>query len=405
MGESSQRASASVANVLLVDDDAEVLRVLGRALSTPDVVVTSVQSGMAALAELEGQAFDAVVSDIQMPAMNGVRLLRAVREYDLDLPVVLMTGQPDLKNAAAAVEFGVFQYLIKPISIDRLRAVVDRAINSGRIARLKRQCALDFGSGSFYVGDLAGIETKLNRALATLSMAYQPVVRAADGETFGYEALLRCDEPALPRPSSVLKAAARLRRLHDVGRAVRDQVAADVEPTLRKESFFFVNMHPEDLMDPTLYLPNAPLSRIAKSIVLELTDRASLENVTNVAERVEQLRALGYRVSLDDVGAGRAGLETFAQLEPEFVKLDPALIRTAHCDASKLSMVRSLTRVCHDMGKSVIAEGVESSEERDVLIDAGCDFMQGYFFGRPGPLLGHTLGRRTASPSGAARTG
>jgi len=375
----------------LVDDDAEVLTVLQRALSTPGVTVIPTRTGLAALAELEGQPFDAVVSDIQMPGMSGLKLLRAVREYDLDLPVVLMTGHPDLKSAATAVEFGVFQYLIKPVEVERLRAVVDRAVNSGRIARLKRECAQEFGSGSFYVGDLAGIESKLNRALSSLFMAYQPIVRASDGEVFGYEALLRSDEPSLPHPGSLLKAAGRLRRIHDVGRAVRERVAADVTRSLGEETFVFVNVHPEDLMDPALYVPNFPLSKMAKQVVLELTDRGSLENVQGVEERVERLRVLGYRIALDDLGAGQGGLHTFARLEPEFVKIDPSVTRAVHRQSNKFNVIQSLTGLCHDMGKVVIAEGVECSEERDALRLAGCDFMQGYFFGRPDRFHGHPL--------------
>jgi EAL domain-containing protein (putative c-di-GMP-specific phosphodiesterase class I) len=112
-------------------------------------------------------------------------------------------------------------------------------------------------------------------------------------------------------------------------------------------------------MDPALYFPTAPLTRLAEHVVLELTDRESLEHVTDVRDRIERLRALGYRIALDDVGAGQAGLDTFSRLEPEFVKVDTSIIR---------------------------AEGVETEEERGSLLETGCDFMQGYFLGRPGPI-------------------
>ena len=135
--------------ILLVDDDDRVLTVLQRALAAPGVRISVANSGAAALTELAARSFDAVVSDIQMPGMNGLKLLHAVREHDLDLPVVLMTGNPDLKTATSAVAYGAFQYLIKPVEIDRLRAVVERAVNVGRIARLKRECAQEFGSVIF----------------------------------------------------------------------------------------------------------------------------------------------------------------------------------------------------------------------------------------------------------------
>jgi EAL domain-containing protein (putative c-di-GMP-specific phosphodiesterase class I)/CheY-like chemotaxis protein len=387
MGDSERNRVEESSTILLVDDDPVILAVLQRALTALRVQVTLANTGAEALARLDKSSFDLVVSDIQMPGMNGLKLLRAVREYDLDLPVVLMTGAPDIRGAAAAVEYGAFQYLIKPVEIDRLRAVVDKGINAGRIARLKRECADEFGSGSFYVGDRAGIESKLNKALASLSLAYQPIVRGVDGSVFGYEALLRCDEPTLPHPGAVLKAAARVRRVHDVGRAVRELAAAKAQQVTLRGHFLFVNVHTEDLMDPALYLPAAPLTRLAKHVVLELTDRASLEHVTDVSGRIARLRALGYRIALDDLGAGQAGLETFSQLEPEFVKVDSSVIRGIHKDANKAGIVRSFVRVCHNLGKSVIAEGVETREERDSLLEAECDLMQGYFFGRPGPIV------------------
>jgi EAL domain-containing protein (putative c-di-GMP-specific phosphodiesterase class I)/ActR/RegA family two-component response regulator len=389
---------ADAASVLLIDDDPKILSVLGRALTSATIRVTSVSSGAEALSLLASEAFDAVVSDIQMPGISGLKLLRTVREYDLDLPIVLMTGQPNLSGAATAVEYGALQYLIKPVAIDRLRAIVGRAVGFGRILRLKRQCATEYGSGSFYVGDRAGIEAKLDRALQSLWMAYQPIVHA-DGAAFAYEAFLRSDEAMLPHPGAVLMAAERLRRIPDVGRAVRDLVAAEVNASADGTSLVFVNLHPEDLLDPLLYLPSAPLSRLASRVVLELTDRAPVDDIKDVAVRIRRLRELGYRIAVDDLGAGEAGLATLSQLEPEFVKLDISLIRDIHSDPTKRKIASSLVQLCHTMGKAIIAEGVEREEERAVLVAIGCDHLQGFLFGRPGPLYeaGRELSARGAA--------
>ena len=381
MGEAEEKSA-----ILLVDDDEKVLTVLQRALSGPRGDVRIAKDGAAALALLAAERFDAVVSDIQMPGMNGLKLLHAVRAHDLDLPVVLMTGNPDLKTASLAVEYGAFQYLIKPVGIERLRLVVARAIDVGRLARLKRTCAMEFGSGSFYIGDRAGIDATLDRALESLWMAYQPIVNAADGSRYGYEALLRSEEPLLLLPQALLRAAEKAQRIHEVGRAVRAAVALDLE-SMPPETYAFVNLHPEDLMDPALYLPSAPLTRMAKRVVLELTDRASLQTVSDVFARIERLRTLGFRTAIDDLGGGQAEASTFGRLEPDFVKIDPLVIRGVDRDPGKKLMVQSLVRLCHDMGKAVIAEGVETPEERCALTEVGCDFLQGFLLGAPAPLL------------------
>lgn len=371
--------------ILLVDDEEGVLTMMQRALEGVHMHVSVARDGPGALERLAMQRFDALVCDIVMPGMNGLKLLHAVRERDLDLPVVLITGNPDLKTATLAVEYGAFQYLIKPVAIERLRVVVARAVDVGRLARLKRQCAQEFGSGSFYIGDRAGVDARLDRALRSLWMAYQPLVSAVDGSVYGHEALLRSDEPLLLLPKAVLKAAEKVRRVHEVGRAVRDAVAADIE-LMRASEFAFLNLHPEDLLDPALYLPSAPLTRVAPRVVLELTDRASLDSVSDAHERVERLRALGFRIAIDDLGAGQGDSSTFGQLEPEFVKIDLSVIRGVDKDPSKKKMVHALVRLCHNMGKAVIAEGVENAGERDALVEAGCDYLQGFFLGIPAPL-------------------
>jgi EAL domain-containing protein (putative c-di-GMP-specific phosphodiesterase class I) len=214
-------------------------------------------------------------------------------------------------------------------------------------------------------------------------LAYQPIVDARGRHLFGYEVLLRSLEQALPSPTAVLDAAERLSRLDDLGRRIRDLAAAgmaDAAPGCA----FFVNLHARDLMDTTLRSPDAPLSAVADRVVLEITERASLDGVRDLRATLSALRSLGFRIAIDDLGAGYAGLASFATLEPEFVKLDMSLIRGIDRSAVKEGLVRSMTTLCKDLGMQVVAEGVETAEERDVLANLGCDLLQGYLLAKPG---------------------
>mgnify|MGYP001599619557 CR=1 FL=1 len=375
--------------MLIVDDEPSVLRMTRRVLEQRGYRVVACSTGQEALEQLGRETFDVMVSDVQMPGTDGLALLRAVRSRDLDIPVVLVTGNPDVASAAAAIEYGAFRYLIKPVGNDRLDEVVERAATTGRMARVKREYLDEFGSGVFPAGDRAGIDATLDRTLASLWMAFQPIVRAADGSVFAQEALMRSSEPVLPHPGAVLEAAERTGRLHDVGQRVRTQVGDAMGASPAGWSFF-VNLHPQDLLDPSLYLADAALSRASERVVLEITERASLDTMLDVRDRVAKLRELGFRIALDDLGAGYAGLTSFALLEPEFVKLDMSLVRDVHENATKQKVIGSMVGLCHDMGKQIIAEGVESRGERDVLVELGCDLLQGYFFAKPGkafPIL------------------
>ena len=119
---------------------------------------------------------------------------------------------------------------------------------------------------------------------------------------------------------------------------------------------------------------------------LEVTERASLDDVSNLADRVGALRKLGYRIALDDLGAGYAGLNSLTSLTPDVVKFDMALIRGLDRDPVKRKLVTSMANVCHELGIKVVAEGIETQEERVASIEAGCDLLQGFLIGRPTSL-------------------
>jgi EAL domain-containing protein (putative c-di-GMP-specific phosphodiesterase class I) len=327
-----------------------------------------------------------VLSDIDMPQLSGVGLLERIRAHDLDVPVVLITGSPSLETAVAAVEHGALRYLTKPVDAEALRSVAATAIRLHRLAKAKRR-ALDMAGGmERLVGDQAGLVTSFQNALETLWIAYQPIISWSRRRVFGYEALLRSREASLPHPGAILDAAERLKRLPELGRAIRT-LAADALTAAPAGAVLFVNLHTHDLLDDDLFLSSRPLSLIAGRVVLEITERASLYHIRDVQSRIAKLREAGFKIAVDDLGAGYAGLTSFAQLEPEVVKLDMSLIRNVHAQPTKQTLVRTMIAMCHELGMSVVAEGIETIDERDVLVESGCDLMQGYLFARPGPAF------------------
>jgi len=369
--------------VLIVDDDEALGRALARQLSRSGYEVVVHHEGETALAAIRGGGFEAIVSDIEMPGLTGIELLRAVRDHDRDLPVILITGAPAIGTAADAVEHGAFRYLIKPLDLTDFTNTVRRASQLYRLARAKREAQTLLGTGTGEGSDRLALEVSFERALDSLWIAFQPIVRASDRSIFGYEALLRSGEPALPHPGAVLDAAERLSALPRLGRVIRERAA---EPMLTADPtwLLFLNLHPEDLLDPVLNAEDTPLATMASRVVLEITERASLHKVSDLRARVASLRERGYRIAVDDLGAGYAGLSSFAQLEPDLVKLDMTLVRDVHKTPVKQKLVASMTQVCKELGMLVVAEGVECIEERDVLIAMGCDLLQGYHFAKPG---------------------
>jgi EAL domain-containing protein (putative c-di-GMP-specific phosphodiesterase class I) len=375
---------ALTGRILVVDDDEAILRAFTKILQTAGHQVEVAEDGVAA-AEKAKNSYDVIVSDIAMPGLDGVGLLRRIRQHDLDVPVILVTGQPQLETAMAAVGLGAYKYLSKPVPMAALLEAVRDALQMHRMARLKREAVGLLGELKMQIGDRAGLEARFELALEGLWMAYQPIVSWTGKSVLAYECLLRSDEPSLPSPLEVLDAAERLGKLNVLGRRLRER---SVPPLLNQSApCLFVNLHSTDLLDERLFDPEAPLSQVASRVVLEITERASLDEIKDVTGRAARLREMGFRIAIDDLGAGYAGLNSFAQLNPEFVKLDMSLVRNVHKEPTKRKLIASMTGLCRDIGIRAIAEGVETAEEREVLLEAGCDLLQGYLFARPARSL------------------
>jgi EAL domain-containing protein (putative c-di-GMP-specific phosphodiesterase class I) len=369
--------------VLVVDDEVRIARALVRVLGAAGFDVEIAVDGRQAVEAVKNRAFDVIISDINMPGMSGIALLRAVRSQDLDVPVILMTGEPTLETAMEAISLGAMQYFTKPMNNLEVVRAVERASRLHRLTKIKRDALKLTGANAAEAGDRAGLQAGFERALETMWMAFQPIVDARTHGLFGYEALMRSPEPSLPDPGAVLGAAERLDRLPDLGRRVRTLSAAAFE-TAPAQSLLFVNLHTVDLLDPDLFAAEAPLTKIASRVVLEVTERAALDGVKDLMSRMAKLRAMGFRIAIDDLGAGYAGLSSFVAVEPEFVKLDMSLVRDVHKSAIRQRVVGSLTALCAELGLHIIAEGIETAEERDAVCALGCDLLQGYFFAKPG---------------------
>lgn len=369
--------------VLLVDDDDRVRAAYGRELTLAGLEVVPAASGEAAVRLLEQQPFDVVVSDVMMPGMSGVDLLRAVRARDLDVPVLLMTGAPMVESAAQAVEYGALRYLIKPMMVGELSAAAKRAGQMARVGRAERAAQSLGGEIRKLAADRAGLEASFERALEALVIHFQPIVSMRSRSIVAYEALLRSKEPVLSTPPLLLDAAERLGHVHRLGQTIRAKVADELARAPQPVRAF-VNLHPSDLLDEALFDPASALAAFAPRVVLEVTERHALEDVPNLPQRITRLRALGYRIAVDDLGAGYAGLASFAQLEPQVVKLDMALVRGVDQAPTKAKLVGSMITLCRDLGLEVICEGVETPAERDALVQLGGDLLQGYLFARPG---------------------
>jgi EAL domain-containing protein (putative c-di-GMP-specific phosphodiesterase class I) len=228
------------------------------------------------------------------------------------------------------------------------------------------------------------LETRFEAALDSLWMAFQPIVATSAWNAHAYEALVRSEEPTLGHPAGLFAAADRLQRSHDLGRAIRSEVARSVA-LLPADAEIFVNLDASDLSDAQLVDKRNPLLPHARRIVFEITERASLRGISALDDTLRTLRSRGFRFAIDDLGAGYA-LSSLERVQPEYVKLDVSLVRNVHRLGMNRRLIESLAIECRGRNRQVVAEGVEQQAERDTLLELGCGFLQGFLFGRPSRL-------------------
>ena len=125
--------------VLLVDDQPELRRLFRRSLGKAGFEVVEAWDGRVAIELLRKSPFDVVISDVRMPDMSGMELLKALHELDPDLPVVLTSGSPDTSSTSEANEFGAFAYLVKPVPFDLMRDTAERAVLLRRARKEARE--------------------------------------------------------------------------------------------------------------------------------------------------------------------------------------------------------------------------------------------------------------------------
>lgn len=374
--------SDSHRRVLIVDDDAAVLQASSILLSRAGFVVDGAASGETALHSIQERSYSAILSDINMEGMSGLELLRTIRERDLDTPVILITGGPTLQTAIDAMAWGAHRYLLKPVAPKELVEAVTRAVLLSDLARLKREAFTLRGAHGLPVDDEKALNASFTRAIAKLGIVFHPIVSLQRKRSLGFEALVRSTEPTLEHPEALLGTASLLGRSDELTRAIYRRIAEDAA-RLPADRLLFVNVHPPDLLDHSLHGIGSPLAPLADRIVLEITERASIEKMGDISNIVRDLRLLGYRLAVDDLGTGYAGLSSFTQLSPEIVKLDRSLVEGIDQNPTKQRVVKAMLALCGDLGMQVICEGVETAAERDALVALDADLLQGYLFGRP----------------------
>jgi diguanylate cyclase (GGDEF)-like protein/PAS domain S-box-containing protein len=230
---------------------------------------------------------------------------------------------------------------------------------------------------------------------AGLQLHWQPIVELASGAVHGYEALVRWGHPerGMLAPGAFVSLAERSGLAADLGRAVRHQALAKVASWARRadraDLVAHVNVSPMELHDglPDEILAEVRAAGVAPDrIVLEITEEALPVDVAGAAALLGRLRDLGFGVWVDDFGSGYSSLGSVRQFPLQGLKIDRSLLVDVGRDRSADELYRGVLALADALGHEVVAEGVETEQQRQRLQELGCRYAQGFHLGRPGPL-------------------
>ena len=217
---------------------------------------------------------------------------------------------------------------------------------------------------------------------------FQPIIDLVNGNVLAYEALSRID-----RENSVLNIAEMFEIADDTGHVwalekLCRKKALKAGAKKPKHAKLFLNVDGNVLQDPT-FIEGFTSKKATKQglqpsdIVFEITERSDVENYQILQKIIQHYKKQGYEIALDDVGAGYSGLNRVVNTNPGYLKADMELVRDIDKNQAKQAMIKLLQNYCDTMGYRLIAEGIETKDELETVIQMGVRYGQGYFLGRP----------------------
>ncbi len=223
-----------------------------------------------------------------------------------------------------------------------------------------------------------------------LTPVYQPIVQLESADISGYEALIRGPRDSrMETPIALFSCADEVDLTFELDRAcfrAALRSALGLEPIHR----LFVNLLPMSFYDSsfiekevTQLLESASLT--PANVVFEISERLAIDNFSSFRQALASYTAMGFGVAIDDVGTRHSNLETVMALRPHFIKISDVLTRGVSTSGIKREMLSSLQRIAEAIDAVVVAEGIETAEDLEVLRELGVRYGQGYYLARPGP--------------------
>ena len=341
------------------------------------------------VARMGGDEFTLVLSELH----DGERLERILESLLLAMSSLFQLGNEQVYVSAS---IGITMYPADATEVESLFKNADQALYVAKGAGRNRF--------SFFTPALQEAaqnrvrlanDLRLGLSGQQFHVAYQPIVDLRTGAVHKAEALIRWQHPSrgLVSPAEFIPVAESSGLIIEIGEWVFRQAAAQAKhwrTTQHPEFQISVNKSPvqfhNDAGRQQSWIEHLRGINLAgDAVAVEITEGLLLDTSANVTAQLLQLRDAGIQVSLDDFGTGYSSLTYLQKFDIDYIKIDQSFVRHLNADSTELALCKAIIVMAHELGMKVIAEGVETTGQRDLLAAAGCDFGQGYLFARPMP--------------------
>ncbi len=377
-------------SVLLVDDDPRTLRLLTYLLEAIGITeMHTAADGHEALSYLDNvpERPDLILTDLNMPGLDGVEFLRHLSMRGIASRIVLISGEnprilDTAKTLALVHDLSVIGTLQKPITQKALTEMLRQCLEFGTQAQRRDR-------GPITEQEL--VEGLIERNGEPLQPVYQPTVSMKTGAPVGAEALVRWThaKSGTLGPMCFIPLAERLghtKYLTDlVTRKVMSEAAYWQSNGLDLRVSINLSVTVLKCLDlPEFVIATAEATGLDPSkLTLEITESHLMDDFKESLETLARLRLKGVWLSIDDFGTGYSSMEQLKRVPFNEVKIDRCFVTGAAHDAEARAILESSIELGQRLGLVVVAEGVESREDWDLLDSLGCDVAQGYFISRP----------------------
>jgi len=343
----------------------------------------------ATIARLGGDEFTVILPDCQ----DEIQITTVAEAIIARLVEVFQLG---VERAYISASIGIAQFPDDGHDVENLLRHADQAMYAAKNAGRNRYC-LFTDTLQEAVQSRMSLSNDLRDALKAgeFLVYYQPIVELASGKILKAEALIRWQHPVrgMVSPVDFIPLAEASGLIVEIGEWVFKHAAEQVRRlrSMKLPDFkISVNVSPvqfrHDRDFTETWLEHLAASGLpANSIVIEITEGLLLDATEGVAEKLLRFRDAGAHVALDDFGTGYSSLAYLKKFDIDYIKIDRGFVRNIDVEANDLALCEAIIMMAHKLGLAVIAEGVETSAQRDLLMAAGCDFAQGYLYSQPVP--------------------